>query len=207
MVSHIESKTLLKKRTATIGNKFTAKKTVVSENSFETNTKAMGDNNENKVHNIGGKVDLYVCKICNRSFKHSSSLKEHNKIHKVAENKMQPNVIRPHVCNICGLAFRKVSTLTVHHRIHTGEKPFVCNVCGDKFTCSANRSVHMRTHTGYRPYVCKFCGFAFNQSHVLTEHVRLHTGERPYECGLCKMAFVSSGLLRKHTIKKHNKHA
>ncbi|KAE9540033.1 hypothetical protein AGLY_005285 [Aphis glycines] len=207
MVSQIESKALLKKRTATIGNKFTVKNTVVNGNSLETTTIAMGDNNENIVHSIGGEVDLYLCKICNRSFKHPSNLNEHNKIHKLAENKMQPDVIRPYVCNICGLAFRKVSTLTVHHRIHTGEKPFVCNVCGDVFSCSANRSVHMRTHTGYRPYVCKFCGFAFNQSHVLTEHVRLHTGERPYECGLCKMAFVSSGLLRKHTIKKHNKHA
>uniref|UniRef100_A0A2S2P5W1 Zinc finger protein n=1 Tax=Schizaphis graminum TaxID=13262 RepID=A0A2S2P5W1_SCHGA len=208
--SRIESKALLERTkcvTDTISNKCIVNNTVVSGNSFRTTTVAMNENNKTMVHNIGDKVGSYVCQMCNKSFKNARSLNKHKKRHKLTENEVQPDVIRPHVCNICGLAFKKGATLTVHYRIHTGQKPFACNVCSDTFTCSANRTVHMRTHTGYRPYVCKFCGFAFNQSHVLTEHVRLHTGERPYECGLCELAFVSSGLLRKHTIRKHNKHA
>lgn len=194
--------------TATISDKCTVDDMVVCGNSFRTTTTvAVNGKSETLVYSIKGKVGSYVCRICDKYFKHISSLKEHENIHNSTENKMQANLDRPHVCDICGLAFKKGYTLTVHYRMHTGHKPFACKFCSDMFSSSANRSVHMRTHTGCRPYVCNFCGFAFNQSHVLTEHKRLHTGERPYECGLCKMAFVSSGLLRKHTIRKHNKHA
>ncbi|XP_060876298.1 zinc finger protein 90-like isoform X1 [Metopolophium dirhodum] len=193
-------------RTASIGEKCTTDDMVVCSESFGTTIATVDDKCETLVHSIRGNLGPYVCRICDKYFKHVSSLNEHEKRHKSTGNQTQADVVRPHVCDICQLAFKKIYTLTVHYRMHTGHKPFACNVCGDTFTCSANRSVHMRTHTGYRPYVCKFCGYAFNQSHVLTEHMRLHTGERPYECGLCKLAFVSSGLLRKHTIRKHNKH-
>lgn len=192
--------------TATINDKCTTEDKVVCGKAFGTTTVAMDDKYETLVHSIKAKIGPYVCQICDKYFKHISSLNEHNKRHKSTGNETPVDVNRPHVCEICGLSFKKIYTLTVHLRMHTGHKPFVCNVCGDMFTCSANRSVHMRTHTGYRPYVCNSCGYAFNQSHVLTEHMRLHTGERPYKCGLCKSAFVSSGLLRKHTIRKHNNH-
>jgi len=191
--------------TATTCEKSTTDNVVVCSESFGTTTAAVDDKCETLVHSIRDNLGPYVCRICDKYFKHVSSLNEHEKRHKSTGNKTQLDVVRPHVCDICELAFKKIYTLTVHYRMHTGHKPFACKVCGDTFTCSANRSVHMRTHTGYRPYVCNFCGYAFNQSHVLTEHMRLHTGERPYECGLCKLAFVSSGLLRKHTIRKHNK--
>ncbi|KAL4090578.1 hypothetical protein QTP88_025383 [Uroleucon formosanum] len=134
--------------TATIGKKCSTDYMVDCSESFGTTISGVDDECETLVHNIRGKLGLYVCRICDKYFKHVSSLNKHKERHKPTENKTQADVVWLHVCDICKLAFKKICTLTVHYRMHTGHKPFACSVCGDMFTCSVNRSVHMRTHTG-----------------------------------------------------------
>ncbi|XP_072848101.2 uncharacterized protein LOC110071516 [Pogona vitticeps] len=129
-----------------------------------------------------------ICK-CGMSFKRSSELERHQRIH-TGE--------KAYKCHECGQAFRCSSYLQVHQRIHTGEKPHQCNECGKKFRHKASLVVHERIHTGEKPYTCKECGWSFSQIGNLIKHQRIHSGEKPYICKECGKCFRCSSILKIH---------
>ena len=75
----------------------------------------------------------YSCKICNKFFTQSSSLRKHERIH---------GGEKPFKCTLCEKSFGVRSTLVEHQRTHTGEKPYSCFKCHKSFAQSGSCRKH-----------------------------------------------------------------
>ncbi|XP_078495874.1 zinc finger protein (C2H2)-145 [Ciona intestinalis] len=110
-----------------------------------------------------GKPKEHVCKVCNKVFANSFSLKSHQTVH-TGE--------KPHKCETCGAQFTQSHSLRRHQLIHSGEKPFKCSVCKKSFNQFDTLKRHEEIHTGENAYKCSKCKIVFSQKAALKLHQR-----------------------------------
>lgn len=103
------------------------------------------EEDEKNDHDDGNDVRMFVCDICNKSYKTKSTLKTHQLTHGA----------KTFLCSECGKDFATKSALFSHQKVHTREKPYTCGICSKSFAYTGSFDTHMLLHTGVKKYVCK----------------------------------------------------
>ena len=113
----------------------------------------------------------YHCSTCGKSFRQSSTLKSHIRLHSE----------KPFRCQLCNKVFLRHSTLVRHEFGHTGEKPFECDICKATFAFKSYLTYHKRTkHLGTKvrtKVCCPKCGRELSDRNGLRKHLVTHTGK------------------------------
>lgn len=133
----------------------------------------------------------FTCETCSKSFKTSSNLNVHIKMH---------NNQRDHQCTDCPQAFFTSSHLKAHLKIHLNEMKYKCELegCGKSFIHLSSFKKHQNFHQGIKGHRCKVCNRDFSQSCHLRAHLKIHTNERNHICDKCSKAFRRPDTLRIH---------
>ncbi|KAG8432077.1 hypothetical protein GDO86_018828 [Hymenochirus boettgeri] len=107
----------------------------------------------------------YQCNICDRTYRHAGSLRNHKNTHMTGHYK----------CTICLKQFSNPMAMKYHVRTHTAEKRFQCLECGKAFRSSRELICHQRVHTGEKPFHCPICSRGFSSKLILRHHQLTHT--------------------------------
>lgn len=134
-------------------------------------------------------VRSFTCEICSKSFKTSSNLNVHVKMHKNQ---------RDHKCTLCPQAFFTTSHLKAHMKIHLKQTNYKCEECQKAFIHLSSYKKHQNFHSGIKSHHCRICDRDFSQVCHLREHLRTHSNERNHKCDKCCKAFRRPDTLRVH---------
>ncbi|XP_022347771.1 paternally-expressed gene 3 protein isoform X3 [Enhydra lutris kenyoni] len=139
----------------------------------------------NEVPKMYGKEKMYECKVCGETFHHSSSLKEHQKIHtrgNLFENKGK----------VCEETFIPGQSLKRRQKSYSKEKLYDFKDGGDAFRQSSDLGEHQKIHSRKNLYEGRGYEKSVIHSVPFTESQKSHTITRPPESEEDEKAFTIS---------------
>ncbi|XP_071065597.1 paternally-expressed gene 3 protein isoform X2 [Dasypus novemcinctus] len=134
---------------------------------------------------------MYECKVCGETFLHSSSLKEHQKIHtrgNLFENKGK----------VCEETFVPGQSLKRRQKTYTKEKRYEFKDGGDSFIQSSDLGEHQKIHSRKNLYEGRGYEKSVIHSVPFTESQKSHTITRPPENEESEKAFTISSNPEEH---------
>ncbi|GFR75741.1 zinc finger protein 37 [Elysia marginata] len=148
------------------------------------------------LENHRDKLDLKLCKICNRYIKCDQlTIEEHT-------SKCQGPT--PFKCTVCDKEFKYGSSLRVHYHTHFPDQPkkFKCELCEYRTNYKANLHKHHKNMHAVKgkEIQCPDCGKLFSTEDNMRRHRKVHTLARPFACETCKKTFKTSGALKGHQL-------
>ncbi|XP_060535631.1 zinc finger protein 394-like [Cylas formicarius] len=165
----------------------------------------------------------FVCKTCNKRYKHRTSVWRHIK--------WECNKKPQFACYVCGKRVTQKTSLKAHlENIHVASRyhayhlldgldgPYPCHVCQKKYKYKTSLNKHLKYECNKDPsFVCPICAKKFYQKihlkkHMLSvpqvgwqQHWRHECGRLPkYTCHICNQGFTHQGHLRYHLSTTHN---
>ena len=138
------------------------------------------------------KIDLFECKLCNRTFYSKASFLVHRKLlHDQEQLQSEISNDEPHFCQFCCHATESVSELIKHHKnYHELQRLpyFQCTECDYYSKLPTHTKEHLKTKHGiddYKPYHCKQCDQKRGQVTTFYDHVKSHNDTKDFICDIC----------------------
>lgn len=136
----------------------------------------------------------YQCNICNKSFKKSSTLRDHQNIHTQQ---------KPYSCSVCSRAFSFETSLISHIKLHNNIKEHKCSYCGKMFARRRNMQCHERlVHVKEKPFMCSTCGKTYTDSTCFKKHIANHQTPQQVKSANTTKAVQAQPRIPKTKIKK-----
>ena len=136
----------------------------------------------------------FICVICQRSFRTSSSCKIHQSTHLKERN---------FNCHYCSKSFICRNSLAKHKLTHSRDMKFECQVCSAKFYRQSCFRTHLSSHGIGISHYCKICQKGFLWEARLKEHMNEHEGIKPFKCEHCTKTFSKKRNLSSHIRLVH----
>ncbi|XP_055702187.1 gastrula zinc finger protein XlCGF26.1-like [Phlebotomus papatasi] len=151
---------------------------------------------------------LLFCNICKEEFTDLDILKDHVKIHVVAQT---------YQCDICGKVYLSYNGLKNHKRskkcVELDESKIMnvedlgtkvsyheCTYCGKNIKKKAAYKRHIKSyHTNDKKFLCAHCPKRYVDKPGLARHVVLHKKYKPFKCSICKEGFNTKAALERHS--------
>ena len=161
---------------------------------------------------------IYNCMECDKSYKHNTSLRYHNKLYHPEIEVWQNNYkcdqsdkvfnLRHEIDHHLSLdaktgnnnekaANSKTATteLDQHHTVHANDYNFYqCDLCGEAFYLKNEIERHIHVHSK----TCHICGQVANSIDHLDEHLQTHYKDNKWQCDLCGDTFYFKNELEFH---------
>jgi KRAB domain-containing zinc finger protein len=117
---------------------------------------------------------LFICRICELTFKFKRSLDVHIQLHKGT---------RRYCCPHCDLKFARKEHLARHVKAHDNSKPFLCSICSCGFDNTASLRLHIFYLHNALKHSCDICSVNNFYTHLELE------GHIYYSHGLTKRQY------------------
>ncbi|XP_012282703.1 zinc finger protein 236 [Orussus abietinus] len=124
-------------------------------------------------------VDLFVCRVCDDSFRSQEELAMHEENHnsRKRDSEEDAEVARNESslqCHMCSRKGFSAAALKEHLKTHCGAKEFQCPECCLKFCTNGGLSRHLKMHASKQQWKCPDCGKAFANKLLLKSHRQTH---------------------------------